>query len=212
MKKAIWASMVILSLGLSACSGTPAKPTTSAEDIQATAVAAAFTVVAQTQAAIPTKTPIPPTDTPEPTPLPTDTPVPTPTRDPSLASPTEIPTLVPTFTAQPVTSSSNNGDPCNQPLTEWTGPTANFTVTNETSPQGTLVLSLYVVSDFGDCGYLYVNRGSASGPIGQYSAGAFVTGKQNFKVFGSFRITEGSWDIIVRNNSIVAKGGCYPNC
>jgi len=202
MKKTIWASMAILSLVLSACAGTPAAPTTSAEDVQATAVAAAFTVVAETQAAIPSNTPLPPTNTPEPT-L---------TQDPSLA-PTDAPVLIPTFTAQPVTSSSNtNGDPCNQPLTEWTGPTVNLSITNETNPQGTLVLSLYVVSDFGDCGYLYVYGGGASGPVGQYSAGAFVTGKQDFKVFGSFRITEGSWNIIVRNNSIVAKGGCYPKC
>ena len=59
-------------LFLSAC-GTPAEPTISAEEVQGTAVAAAMTMVAQTQAAIPTATPIPPTDTPAPTPLPTNT-------------------------------------------------------------------------------------------------------------------------------------------
>jgi hypothetical protein len=31
-------------------------------------------------------------------------------------------------------------------------------------------------------------------------------------VFGGFRITQGSWTIVVKNESIVAQGGCYPNC
>ena len=83
---------------------------------------------------------------------------------------------------------------------------------NETKPQGTIVLSMYVVTELGQCGYLAIYGDSFSGPIGQYSAGAFVTGKQNIKVFGGFRITEGSWKITVRNESIVALGGCYPSC
>ena len=33
-----------------------------------------------------------------------------------------------------------------------------------------------------------------------------------FKVFGGFRISPGSWKIIIRNDSIVAQSGCYPNC
>jgi hypothetical protein len=71
---------------------------------------------------------------------------------------------------------------------------------------------MYVVSDFNQCGYLNITGDSFSGPIGQYSAGAFITGKQNLKAFGSFRITQGNWSIIVRNDSILAKGGCAPNC
>jgi hypothetical protein len=70
---------------------------------------------------------------------------------------------------------------------------------------------MYVVTDLGQCGYL-ITGDSFSGPIGSYSAAAFITGRQNFKAFGSFRITEGNWSIVVKNDSIEARGGCYPNC
>ncbi|HXQ36735.1 MAG TPA: hypothetical protein VN843_22170, partial [Anaerolineales bacterium] len=116
---------------------------------------------------------------------------------------------IPTFTPQ---SSGSGQDPCNQALPAWEGPSATLMIVNETKPQGSLVLSLYVVTELGQCGYLYVTGDSITGPVGQYSAGAFVNGKKNFKVFGGFRITQGSWKIVVRNESIVALGGCYPTC
>jgi hypothetical protein len=129
------------------------------------------------------------------------------------------PAGAPTFTqqapqAQPTSSSGGGGtqDNCNQPLTAWQGPTANFSISNQTKPAGTIVLSMYVVTDLGQCGYLIITSNGFSGPIGNYSAGAFITGKQNFKAFGSFRITEGNWAIVVKNDSIEARGGCYPNC
>jgi hypothetical protein len=71
---------------------------------------------------------------------------------------------------------------------------------------------MYVVTEMNQCGYLIISGDSFTGPVGQYSAAAFITGKQNMKAFGSFRITEGSWSVVVRNDSIVAKGGCSPNC
>ena len=80
---------------------------------------------------------------------------------------------------------------------------------NETRPRGTIILSLYVVTELGECGYL---TDLSRGPVGQYSAGAFVEGKKDFKVFGGFRITEGSWKITVRNDKIIALGSCYPGC
>ena len=207
MKKSIWIIVVLLSLLVSSC-GAKATPTVNPVDVQNTAVAAAFTMVAETQAAIPTATPVPPTETSVPTALPTVTPLASPTLDPLLASPT----IIPTFTPGASTSSNSSGDPCNQPLTSWNGPSASLTVTNETKPKGTIILSLYVVTELGECGYLNVYGNSLSGPVGQYSAGAFVDGKKSFKVFGGFRITEGGWRIVVRNDSIVALGGCYPNC
>ncbi len=192
-----------------------AAPTANPLDIQHTAEAGAFTMVAQTQAAVPTNTPVPPTDTPAPTALPTETPPPLPTS----STPGALPTNIPTFTPQsPGTSSNTNSnntndqDICNQPLTSWQGPTANFTIANQSKPEGTIVLSMYVVTTLGQCGYLIITGDSFSGPIGQYSAGAFITGKQNFKAFGGFNITEGSWKIVVKNDSITALGGCYPNC
>jgi hypothetical protein len=122
------------------------------------------------------------------------------------------PTALPAFTQQApqaqVTSSSGGNQPtCNQPLTSWQGPTVNFTIINQTKPQGTIILSMYVESEFGQCGYLIITSDSFSGPIGQYSAGAFITGKQNLKAFGSFRITEGNWKILIKNDSIDASGG-----
>src|SRR5689334_9158712 len=77
MKKII-GIILILSAALSAC-GPTAAPTMNPVDVQNTAVAAAWTVVALTQLSIPTATPIPPTDIPSPTPFPTSTPIPLPT-------------------------------------------------------------------------------------------------------------------------------------
>lgn len=203
--------VVFILLG-SACApqGTP---TANPIDIQHTAEAAALTMVAETQAALPTATSIPPTDTPSPTLPSTSTPLPLPTS----GTPGAIPTGVPTFTqaapqAQPTSSSGGGENNCNQPLTSWQGRTANFSIANQTKPEGTIVLSMYVVTELGQCGYLIITGDSFSGPIGQYTAGAFITGKQNFKAFGSFRITEGNWAIVVKNDSIEARGGCFPNC
>lgn len=159
--------LTILALAISACGGTPAEPTTSPQDIQATAVAAAFTIVAETQAAIPTNTPVPPTNTPEPTPLPTDTPVPPPTLDPAL---------VPTFTPLPPTA---GGDPCNKALGgSVSGSPTKIRLTNET--KGSLVISLYLnLTPFGECGY----RGYNLEKGGSITITDLVTGCYNISVF-----------------------------
>lgn len=210
---------VLFILLLNAC-GSQSTPTANPADIQATAQAAAFTMVAQTQQAIPTPTQLPPTEIPSQTPLPSVTPIPLPTQagGTQQAGATQVgPTQpgLPTFTPQslqPTASSGNNQDICNQPLTSWQGPTARFGIQNETRPEGTIVLSMYVVTELNQCGYLIITGDSFTGPVGQYSAAAFITGRQNLKAFGNFRITEGSWSVVVRNDSIVAKGGCSPNC
>lgn len=195
---------MILCLALSACGGEPAAPTLSSADVGATAQAAAFTMIAETQAAIPTDTPLPPTATFTSAPLPTDTPTSTPTIDPSL------PTA--TFTLAPQSSAPTQQSDCNKILSEWNVPTIKIIVSNETQPKGTLVLSLYVTTAQGECGFIPAYGGSFSGPEGYYSAAAFVDGKKDFKVFGGFLLTGGSWTIIVRNEQIIANGGCYPNC
>ena len=196
---------VVFILLVSACA-PQAAPTADPVDIQNTAAAAALTMVAETQAALPTATAIPPTNPPSPTAPPTNPPLPT------SGTPGLIPTGLATFTQQaaqpqPTSGSGGNQDICNQPLTSWQGPTANFTIINQTNPQGTIILSMYVETEFGQCGYLIITSDSFSGPIGQYSAGAFITGRQNLKAFGGFRITEGNWKIIVKNDSIDASGG-----
>jgi hypothetical protein len=203
---------VIFLLLVSACA-PDAAPTANPVDVQNTAAAAAQTMVAETQAALPTATTIPPTNPPSPTAPPTNTPLPLPTSGtPGLVpSTTGLPTQ-PAAQAQPTSSSSDNQGVCNQALTSWEGPTANFTIANLSKPQGTIVLSMYVETEFGQCGYLVITGDSFSGPVGQYSAGAFITGKQNFKAFGSFRITAGNWKVVVKNDSIDALGGCFPDC
>lgn len=214
MKRNVLITGVALILLASACA-PQAAPTANPADVQGTAQAAAFTMVAQTQQALPTATPVPATATPTSAP-PTNTPPSLPTlstlgtQGAQVTPGAGLPTALPTFTAQPQqpsSGSSSNQDICNQPLTSWQGPTANFSIVNQTRPQGTIILSMYVQTLFNQCGYLIITGDSFSGPIGDYSAGAFITGKQNLKAFGSFRITEGNWKIVVRNDSILAQGG-----
>ncbi len=211
MKQKALILVAILIFLISACAPKSA-PTANPVDVQHTAEAAAFTMVAQTQESIPTNTSVPPTDTATPTLPATLTPIVSPTLENLLTATTALPTtagltpIAPPPTNIPATSipsspSNTSNDNCNQPLTKWTGPTATLTLVNETKPQGKIILSLYVVTDQGQCGYL---TDFSKGPVGQYSAGAFVEGKKSFKVFGSFHITEGRWKIIVTNNEIIA--------
>ncbi len=212
MKHNALAISVVIILLVSACA-PKATPTTNPADIAGTAQAAALTMIAQTQQAVPTNTPMP-TETASPMPLPTDTPPPLPTLSTpeTLAPGVTLPTALPTFTPQVPSSSGNSQSTCNQPLTSWQGPTINFSIANQTKPKGTIVLSLYVQTDMGQCGYLIITGDSFTGPAGQYQAGAFITGKKNMKAFGSFRITGGNWKIVVRNEGITAAGSCYPDC
>jgi hypothetical protein len=203
MKQKVIVLGLILSLLLVAC-GAEQPPTLSSADVGATAQSAAFTMVAQTRQALPTETSVPPTDTPTATPPPTDTPTSTPTIDPLL------PTA--TFTLDPNVTATSQSNCYNKILTSWTVPTIKILVENETQPKGTIILSLYVETAFGECGNIPVYGGSTSGPEGYYSAFAWVEGKKNFTVSGGFLLNGGSWSIVVRNETIVAKGGCYPNC
>jgi hypothetical protein len=126
---------IMMTLIISACgaSATPATPTLSAGEIQETVVVAAFTVIAQTQAAIPTSTP-PPTFTN--TPLPTITLIP---------SPTPAGTLPPIPNANPGSEdpcihttlpNSLQGDPVRIRLNNSTQATLSVTVyLNQTVPQ-----------------------------------------------------------------------------
>lgn len=206
MKKSFWAGIITLSLLLSACgSSAPVESALSAEDTQATAVAAAFTIVAETQAAVPSNTAVLPTDTAVPTLAATDTRVPLST---AVTLAEASPTVVPTFTTVPVATT----DPCNKPLTSWQGPSAYFNLLYEYSPQkkdDSVVVSMWVMTDLGECGFLY---DLSTGPVGQYSVAAYVNGQKNFKVFGGFRITEAHWDIAIRNDTITALASCYPKC
>ena len=147
MKKKVFPILLALSLFLAACGTvTPAEPTMAPEDVQNTAVAAAWAIVTMTQAAIPTATPVPPTETPSPTPLPTFT------------APALVPTLeqliLPTATVV-----SSNPDDCNKPLNVGeAGPTNPMRIENATT--GTIqYMSAYLNKNaFGQCGYLSYNN------------------------------------------------------
>ena len=173
MKRFFSISLVMtIAMVISACGSTPAEPVMSAQDIQSTAVSAAFTIVAETQAAIPTNTPVPSTDTPVPTPLPTDTPIPLPTL--------EAPLVIPTFTSLPTAAANNpGGDPCNKALSSSvTGYLTKIRLQNET--KGDLVISLYLnLTAFGECGY----RGYNLGPKDSMMITDLPTGCYNISVF-----------------------------
>jgi len=213
MKKVILSYILLLTLLVTACGAAPVTvPTLDSSSVQNTSVAAAFTLVAGTQAALPTNTALPPTETVTSTPLPTNTPVPLPTLD-TLATPTVIllPTNLPTSTSQPAAAAGAGS--CNQQLLSWKGTTSNFVMLNETtSPKAKIQLVVSVTTKMGECGWLKISGNSFSGPAGTYSATAFVNGTPNFRVSGAFFIQGGNWKIIVRNTGIVAKGGCYPTC
>jgi hypothetical protein len=124
--------LLMITLLNSACGApsAPATPTVNAVDIQNTVIAAALTVVAETQAAIPTATPPPPTATFTDTPAPTDTLLP-------------LPTLEETFTSVPSGNSGGDDSCVNQALpATLQGETVKIRIHNST--KATLALSVYL--------------------------------------------------------------------
>jgi len=134
--------VLVITLIISAC-GAQATPTPigNAVDIQGTVAAAASTMIAETQAAIPTATPPPPTATFTDTPAPTNT---------LLA----LPSSEVTFTPVP-SGNSGGGDPCiNQVLpASLQGETVRIRINNST--QAALSVSVYLnqTGPQGECGY-----------------------------------------------------------
>ena len=138
---------VMITLLVTAC-GTPPAPTMNAVDVQNTAVAGAFTMVAETQAAIPTNTPLPPTDTPTETPLPTSTPLPLPTSA-TLTTP-----VISSPTTAAVSSGSSGGDPCaTRVLSKPEGKETTIRVVNTTKLGVTVSMYLNETAGKGACGY-----------------------------------------------------------
>jgi len=136
----ILAQILVIALIVSAC-GAQATPTVDAAELQSTAVAAALTILAETQAAIPTNTPLPPTATITNTPVPTNTFIPLPTQG--------------VESTPNIGGSSPTEDPCiNQLLADkLTGNPIKIRVDNPT--KGTINLSVYLQSGNpqGVCGY-----------------------------------------------------------
>jgi len=126
----------------SACGASPqAAPTINPVDLQVTAISAASTIVAETQAAIPTATSIPPTATVTDMPVPTNTFIPLPTEGVVLT--------------QSPSGESNAGDPCiNQVLPgKLTGNPIKIRIDNPTKSTINLTVYLQSGNPLGVCGY-----------------------------------------------------------
>jgi hypothetical protein len=207
--KTIWFTAVGAMLVASvACA--PATPTVDPASIQASAVAAASTMVAMTQAAIPSPTEIPPTPPPSPTPLPSPTLIALPTLDLSGGVPAAAPTAA---------GSTAGSDPCGpnapyKPLDPGAkGPTAKKVLIQNVS-DGDAILSLYLnKTPFGECGGRSFNIGGKGSILildlkaGCYFGGAFITGKKAHKEFGNFCVSQyaDKVSIIVGGGSVHAQ-------
>jgi hypothetical protein len=137
--------LFLIALIASACA-PQAAPTMNAADVQSTAVAAAFTMVAQTQAAIPTATPLPPTEIPTQTSLPTNTPV-------------ALPTLAvsPTAAVQAAATTSSGTDPCStRVLSGPKGKETTIRIVNTTKVPVKVSIYLNETAGQGACGWGYV--------------------------------------------------------
>ena len=133
---------LIATLIVSACGASPqAVPTINPVDLQVIALAAAYTIVAETQAAIPTAT------LPSPTTAITNTPAFTATTPP-------LPTLGATFVPGPV-ANPNAGDPCiNKTMPDkLTGKTIKIRIDNPTKSTINLTVYLQSGNPQGVCGY-----------------------------------------------------------
>jgi hypothetical protein len=138
MNRILSAGGAVLMLAAAACA--PATPTVDPAQIQASAMAAASTMIAMTQEAIPTAT-----WTPEPSP----TPLPSPTFPPL---PTAPPAPLPSPTAA-------GGDDCNHifDLSADTGRRSPVKINNNTKGPANLSLSMNQKNAFGQCGWLGFN-------------------------------------------------------
>ncbi len=141
-KRSVLFAILMITALLAGCGGQPAEPTMSVADVQSTAVSAAFTIVAETQAAIPTNTPLPPTETPTFTPAATNTPLP-------------FPTLAATLTNTP----SAGGDFCStRALSAPKGKETRILIDNKTKYP--VQVSLYLNrTELDECGYRGYNIG-----------------------------------------------------
>jgi len=199
--------LLAIALSISACTAAPpAVPTIDAAIIQNTAVAAAMTIVAQTQAAIPTATTIPFTDTPTQTqtPLPTDTPL-------VVATETLAVQVQATATAIPA---SGNTDPCNAPLKAH--PLGQLTkIKLENNSGAPITASIYLnKTPFGECGFRGYNISKSGAvtitdlPQACYNVSVFVNDpKKPSRAFGYGCINNpDQWTFVINKNSVALVG------
>jgi len=199
--------LIVTVIVISAC-GASATRTQNSVDVQNTAAAAASTVVAETQAALP-----PATSTALPTATPTHTLVPTETLTTAATETTKIPTLEATFTASATIAAGGNSE-CNKLLQGLSGgKPAKIKIENNSGFP--ITVSLFLNKNaFGDCGY----RGYAlpkGGSIlitdliqGCYSASAIINNpKKPVSAFGYGCINNpDKWSFIILKDSVSLHG------
>lgn len=138
--------VLMITLIISAC-GTEATPPPAVNpvDLQSTSAAVAFTMIAETQSAIPTSTPIPPTATFTNTPLPTDTLPPLP---PSGVTLTPVPN-----------GNTGGGDPCINTVmpAPLKGVPVKIRINNSTKVAVSFSIYLNQASPQSQCGYRAYN-------------------------------------------------------
>ena len=205
MKYFVFVTMLFAFL-LSACGAQPVATVDPAQ-VQASAVAQANTMVAMTQAAMPTDTP-----TVESSPTPLDTPTP-----PADLSTMELPTLE--SQASPTPASQTGTTNCVQPLDiGGAGKKHDTLIKNESSGTVNISLNLYKPNEFGQCGavsYAGVTKNNsimAELPAGYWFAYAWGSKNgTNFKVTGYFFVQPAQFDkleLCVRDGNIVYKPLC----
>jgi hypothetical protein len=192
--KRILIMAALLAMVMGACA--PAAPTIDPAQIQASAIAAASTMIAMTKAAFPTPTLVPPTPPPSPTPLPSPT---------FMTLPTLLPLGVPSVAA-------GTADPCDPnkllPLVANpdAGPKTTIKILNDTKAPITLSLFLNKTT-LGECGYVGQNLGAHATtilnnlPQGCYSAFAFikdsVSPSQSVSLSDMCMDSDDEWTIVV---------------
>ena len=199
----ILTQVCIITLILSAC-GTQATPTVDpvaqAVSLQGTIQAAAFTNVAQTQAAIPTATPLPPTA------VFTDTPA-------ATATLPVMPTLGATFTPLPGGNPSAADDPCIHTVmpASLEGETIKIRIDNPTKATIMVSVNLHQAKPQGQCGYRsYSLEPQGSLVINDLVVGCYSLWAWNPDPEDYFMVTNGtscfntsdSWTFDISTNSI----------
>ena len=192
----------VITLIISACGGAPqATPAVNLTDRQSTAIAAAVTNLAETQAAIPTATLLPlPTATAALPPIPTLGPTFTPNPDANLFTPT------PVATSSPADSCINKVLPAS-----LVGQTIKIRIDNPTKATIMVSVNLQQSSPQGVCGYRsYTLTAGQSLVINDLVEGCYTLWAWNPDPKGYFMVTNGtsclnnsnSWTFDVSPNGI----------